>query len=153
MFFFAVSFFFPSSKPIYSSLPSADTWRVSQSKQSVKVTGTATPASNLVKFQGFFENLCELQKTKTKGSNITLPIRKACLRFLGDNGNNRNATAKQILTWLGRMDGDKPQMNLGWYVILHKAIISERSLHTHPLWKNDFQDMILKFLFGCAEFV
>jgi hypothetical protein len=79
-----------------------------QSKQCVKVTVTATPASNPVKnIQEFVEHLCVLEKTKQKGSNANLIFRKACLRLLEDNGNNRNAKAKQILTWLGRLDSDK----------------------------------------------
>ena len=89
-------------------MPSVVTWLVPQSNQSIKVTLTATPASKPAKnIQGFVEYLCRLEQTRKKGSNSTLLFRKACLRLLEDNDNNRNATAKQILTWMGRMEGDK----------------------------------------------
>ena len=99
LFFFSVSSFFSSSKL---------TWFVPQSNQVVKGTLTATSESIPVKtFQGFVEYLCGIEKTGKKGSNRNLVFRKACLRLLEDNDDNRNATAKKILTWLDRLNGDK----------------------------------------------
>ncbi len=102
--FLPVSAFFSSSGPIFSSLPSVVTWLAPQSKECVTATESSQPVKNM---QGFIMYLCGLEKNRKKGSNSSLLFRKSCLWLLAENGNNRNATGQQILTWMGRFDGDK----------------------------------------------
>ena len=159
--FFTVSSFFLSPRQIFSSLPSVVTWLVPQSKICVAPTVSPIPVKNI---QRFIEYLCGLEKTRKKGSNSTLLFRKACLRLLGENNDNRNATTKQVLNWRGRM-------NAYCILIFERAFLSETA---HPLAtsranrhvvirllrttsalilyeKNGFQHLILKKIFGCAE--
>ncbi len=86
-----------SSKPIFSSLPSVVTLLLPQSTKCKLATTTVT-ANPIKDFNGFVPYLCWLEKTRLRVSNSTLPFRKSCLRLLEENSNNRNSTAKQILT-------------------------------------------------------
>ena len=50
--------------------------------------------------------LCGLKKNRKKGSNTNCYIEN-CVWLLAENGHNRNAAGKQILTQIGNLDGVK----------------------------------------------
>ncbi len=102
--FLPVSSFFSSSRTIFSSLPSVVTWLAPQFKKCVTATESSQPVKTM---QGVIMYLCGLKKNRKKGSNSSLLFRKSCLWLLANNVNNRNATGKHILTWMGKFDGDK----------------------------------------------
>jgi hypothetical protein len=69
-------------------------WLVPQSKKCVTATAASNPVRNK---QGFILYLCGLKKNRKKGSNTNCYIEN-CVWLLAENGHNRNATGKQILT-------------------------------------------------------
>jgi hypothetical protein len=78
------------------------TWLAPQSKKCVTATESPQPVKNM---QGFIMYLCKLEKNRKKGSSSSLLFQNS-VWLLAENGNNRNATVKQILTWMGKFDGD-----------------------------------------------
>ncbi len=73
---------------LFSAISCYLAWR----PQSQKIV-TSTAASNPV--------------NTMRGFGMYQICRKSCLWLLAESGNDRNATAKEILTWMGRIEDEK----------------------------------------------
>ena len=109
LFFWTVSAFFSSSRPISFSLPSVVSWLVTQSKKCV--TQAATAASSPVRnMQGFIMYLCGLKKNRKKGSNTNL-LRSRYIENRVCGCLRKTATTEMLqeskLTWMSNLDGVK----------------------------------------------